>query len=48
MIAWITFGPIMDDARFDSPKSPKNCSILSFLDAFYIASTYHVVEARWR
>ena len=25
MIAWITFGPIIDDARFDSPNSPKNC-----------------------
>lgn len=25
IIAWITFGPIMEDARFDSPKRPKNC-----------------------
>jgi hypothetical protein len=24
MIAWITFGPIIDDARFDSPNKPKN------------------------
>ena len=25
MIAWITFGPIIDDARFDRPNRPKNC-----------------------
>lgn len=25
MIACTTFGPIMLDARFESPKSPKNC-----------------------
>ena len=24
MTAWITFGPIIDDARLDKPKSPKN------------------------
>ena len=25
MIAWMTLGPIMDEARFESPKRPKNC-----------------------
>jgi hypothetical protein len=24
MIAWITFGPIIDEARFDNPNKPKN------------------------
>ena len=24
MIAWMTFGPIIDDARFERPNSPKN------------------------
>lgn len=24
MIAWITFGPTMDDARFVNPNKPKN------------------------
>jgi len=25
MIAWITLGPIMDDALVDKPNKPKNC-----------------------
>lgn len=25
IIAWMTFGPIIEDARLESPKSPKNC-----------------------
>ena len=24
MIAWMTFGPIIEDARFDRPNRPKN------------------------
>lgn len=26
MIAWITFGPTIDDARFVNPNKPKNCT----------------------
>lgn len=26
MMACTTFGPIMDDARFERPKRPKNCT----------------------
>ena len=24
MMAWMTLGPIIEDARLDNPKSPKN------------------------
>jgi hypothetical protein len=27
MIAWITFGPIMEEARLDRPKRPKNWQV---------------------
>ena len=26
MIAWMTFGPIIEDARFERPNRPKNCA----------------------
>jgi hypothetical protein len=51
MITWITFGPIMDDARLDNPNNPKNyvvsCVLFQALDGEVIDQTHHVVET-WR
>ena len=51
MMAWMTLGPIMDDARFDSPNKPKNCEtqprISTSADQLH-EHTHHVVEARRR
>jgi len=32
MIIWITFGPIIDDAVFDSPNRPKNFHFPRFIN----------------
>lgn len=53
MIAWITFGPTMDDARLTIPKRPKNCkrpvpSELERMRVFGLQYTHHVAEPWWR
>jgi hypothetical protein len=51
MITWITFGPIMDDARLDNPNNPKNyilsCVLFQARDREEIDQTHHVVETWW-
>ena len=51
MIAWITLGPIIDDAVLDSPNRLKNCispELSKHRVGEGISGTYHIVEARWR
>ena len=48
MMAWMTLGPIMEEARLERPNSPKNCNAgigksgMKGEDIY----TYHVVKAR--
>ena len=45
----MTLGPIMDDARLDKPKSPKNYTIVGPREAYEddYTLTHHVIETRW-
>ena len=45
MMAWMTLGPIIEDARLDSPKSPKNwASIRNPERAEKTSDAHHVIE----
>ena len=47
MMAWMTLGPIMEEARLERPNSPKNCN--TYVDECKMPSedvcTYHVIKA---
>jgi hypothetical protein len=45
MIACITFGPMIDDARFVNPKSPKNCTPLCQRNDMKARSKFEVLHA---
>lgn len=47
MIAWITTGPIMDDATVDKPKSPKNYIIVWEEHEDSLMLTHHVFIPGW-
>lgn len=48
MIAWTTYGPIMDEARFARLNRPKNCGRTSSTSVHKgDEATYHVFEPRW-
>lgn len=45
MIACITFGPIIEDARFDKPKRPKNWKQWESEIGINAGATHHIIEA---
>lgn len=46
IIACMTLGPIMEEARLESPKRPKNCNSFSMITVGLAVDNYHIIEPR--